>query len=98
MLTIIPNVSFFQSSRSKDVYQKWNLRNKGSYLNILDQKTGAKAIHPKLTSGLEDAAHSLSQVKYWTRKFKNGDIGWLDDRRSGPAVSGLGTVLETFLM
>jgi hypothetical protein len=58
---------------------------------------GCKAIHHELTSALGGSAYSLSQVKYWTRKFKNGQLDCLDEIRPGRPLSGLGTVLEDFL-
>jgi hypothetical protein len=58
---------------------------------------GAKAIHREIQDTLQEAAYSLAQVKYLTRKFINGDLDCLDDLRPGRFLSGLETVSEEFL-
>jgi hypothetical protein len=58
---------------------------------------GTKATHHELQDTLRDVEYSLFQVKYWMRKFKNGDLDFLDDLKHRRPLSGLGAVPKEFL-
>jgi transposase len=58
---------------------------------------GNKRITAKLQTTFHGSVMSISTVKRWTRKFKNGDLFCDDDSRPGWPTSMLGSVLQQFL-
>jgi transposase len=58
---------------------------------------GAKRIHEELMSTLGDDSYTVSQIKTWLQKFRNGDLSCKDSPRSGRPLLTLGPQLEAFM-
>jgi hypothetical protein len=58
---------------------------------------GAKRIHEELMSTLGDDSYTVSQIKIWLQKFRNGDLSCKDSPRSRRPLLTLGMQLEAFM-